>query len=194
MGRRRGGPAASGPVGSPRRRRPDRREPRRAGRGAHPGHTGGDLVGPTPTDRGHPGPTRHRGGDRAGIPLPRLRTGATRTAAGVCAHLRDAVPAIPQPTGRRRPRPATRHADPASAMPRGRQALPRRHLPVRIARNGIASSQRRGRQRGVLARTLAGLTRCRRVTSRDDRCADIPQACLTRGGCRICFTTLHKAF
>lgn len=65
---------------------------------------------------------------------------------------------------------------------------------MRIARQGIDASERLGRHRWVVERTLAGLNRFRRLTVRDERSADIQQAFLTLGCALICFATLHKGF
>jgi transposase len=129
-------------------------------------------------------------GDRAGIPLASLLTGANRHDSIVFEELLDAVPAIKQPNGRRRKRPAKLHADKAYDIPRCRQALTRRHIKIRIARKGIDSSQRLGRHRWVIERTLAWLNRCRRLTIRYERRADIHQAFLTLGCALICFKAL----
>jgi transposase len=61
---------------------------------------------------------------------------------------------------------------------------------VRIARRGIESSQRLGRHRWVVERTLAWLNRYRRLTIRYERRADIHQAFLTLGCALICFNHL----
>ena len=133
-------------------------------------------------------------GDRAGIPLASLLTGATRHDSVVFEALLDAIPPIRQPNGRRRKRPAKLHADKAYDIPRCRQALRRRRIKVRIARKGIDSSQRLGRHRWVIERTLAWLNRFRRLTVRYERRADIHQGFLTLGCCLICFNALQNGF
>ncbi len=102
----------------------------------------------------------------------------------------DAVPPIRQRSGQRRKRPATLHADKAYDIPRCRQALTRRHIRIRIARTGVESSQRLGRHRWVVERTLAWLARSRRLTIRYERRVDIHQAFLTLGCALICFNHL----
>ena len=101
----------------------------------------------------------------------------------------DAIPPIRTPSGRRRKRPAKLHADKGYDIPRCRTALRRRRIRIRIARKGIDSSQRLGRHRWVVERTLAWLNRFRRLTVRYERRADIHQAFLTLGCRLIC----HKA-
>ena len=129
-------------------------------------------------------------GDRGGIPLATRLTGANRHDSLVFEELIDAVPPIKQPSGQRRKRPAKLHADKAYAIPRCRQFLHRRRIGVRIARKGINSSQRLGRHRWGIERTLAWLGRSRRLTIRDERRVDIHQAFLTLGCALICFNNL----
>jgi len=129
-------------------------------------------------------------GDRDGIPLAALLTGANRHDSMVFEALIDAVPLILQPSGQRRKRPAKLHADKAYDVPRCRRFLHRRRIGVRIARKGIESSQRLGRHRWVIERTLAWLSRYRRLTIRYERRVDIHQAFLTLGCALICFNHL----
>ena len=91
------------------------------------------------------------------------------------------MPAIRQPSGQRRKRPAKLHADKAYDIPRCRRFLHRRHIKVRIARKGIESRERLGRHRGVIERTLAWLHRYRRLTIRYERRAELHHAFLTLG-------------
>jgi transposase len=133
-------------------------------------------------------------GDRAGIPLASRLTGANRHDSVAFEALLDAVPPIKQPNGRRRKRPAKVHADKAYDIPRCRRALTQRHIKVRIARKGVDTSQRLGRHRWVIERTLAWLARYRRLTVRYERRADIHQAFLTLGCCLICFHALQERF
>ncbi len=147
-------------------------------------------MGPNPTDRGKPGTKQHLITECQGIPLASLLTGANRHDSMVFADLIDAVPLIQQPSGQRRKRPAKLHADKAYDMPRCRRVLHRRRIKVRIARKGIESSQRLGRHRWVVERTLAWLHRYRRLTIRYERRADIHQAFLTLGCALICFNHL----
>jgi transposase len=132
--------------------------------------------------------------DRRGRPLAALLSGANRHDSMVFEDLLDAIPPIRMPSGRRRKRPAKLHADKGYDIPRCRRALTRRHIRVRIARKGIDSSERLGRHRWVVERTLAWLNRFRRLTVRYERRADIHQAFLTLGCCLICFNTLQQGF
>ncbi len=147
-------------------------------------------MGPNPTDRGKPGTKHHLIAERGGIPLAAVLTGANRHDSPVFDALIDAVPAIKQPSGQRRKRPAKLPADKAYDLPRCRRCLHRRRIRVRIARKGIESSERLGRHRGVIERTLAWLNRYRRLTIRYERRGDIHQAFLTLGCALICFNHL----
>ena len=133
-------------------------------------------------------------GERGGLPLASLLTGANRHDTTVFEELLDAIPPIKQTNGRRRKRPDKLHADKAYDIPRCRRALTTRRIKVRIARKGIDSSQRLGRHRWVIERTLSWLTRMRRLTVRYERRADIHQAFLTLGCCLICFNALQNGF
>jgi transposase len=128
--------------------------------------------------------------ERGGLPLATLLTGANRHDSIIFEDLLDAIPPIKQPHGRRRRRPAKLHADKAYDIPRCRRALSQRHIRVRIARKGIDSSQRLGRHRWVVERTLAWLNHFRRLRVRDERRADIHDAFLTLGCALICFKAL----
>ena len=122
---------------------------------------------------------------------PALLTGANRHDSVVFEDAARRHPADQaRPTGRRRKRPdkaprrqGLRHP----ALPPGPDP---RHIRVRIARKGIDSSQRLGRHRWVVERTLAWLNRFRRLTVRYERRADIHQAFLTLGCALICFKAL----
>lgn len=123
--------------------------------------------------------------------MAKLLTGANRHDSAVFEELLDAVPPIKQPNGRRRKRPDKVHADKAYDIPRCRRALARRRIEVRIARKAVESSERLGRHRWVVERTLAWLTRYRRLTVRYDRREDIHQALLSLGCALICWNYLR---
>jgi transposase len=191
-GRRRLGTAASGAAGSAGRSRPDRLEPRLPRRCQRPGKKGGAATGRDPTNRGKPGTKRHVVSDRRGTPLACLVTGANRHESVVFEDLIDAIPAIKQPRGRPRKRPATLHADKAYDIPRCRQFLRRRRIKARIARKGIEPKDRLGRHRWVVERTLAWLNQFRRLTARYERRQDIHEAFLSLGCSLICFNAVVR--
>jgi transposase len=62
----------------------------------------------------------------------------------------------------------------------------------RIARRGIESSERLGRYRWVVERTLSWLNRSRRLKVRYERRAAIHHAFLTLGCALICWQALHR--
>jgi len=85
----------------------------------------------------------------------------------------DAVPAIKGPCGRPRRRPAKLHGDKGYDYPRCRRVLRRLGITPRIARRGVESSQRLGRHRYVVERSLAWLMGYRRLEVRYERRDDI---------------------
>jgi IS5 family transposase len=85
----------------------------------------------------------------------------------------DAVPPIRQCAGRPRKRPAKLHADKGYDYDRCRRACRKRGVIPRIARRGVESSERQGRHRWVIERTLAWFARFRRLTVRYERRLDI---------------------
>ncbi len=102
----------------------------------------------------------------------------------------DAIEPIKRPRGRPRKRPKKLHADKGYDFPRCRKALRRRGIKARIARRGINSSERLGRHRWVVERTLAWLSRYRRLSVRYERRDDIHEAFLHLGCSLICLNYL----
>jgi IS5 family transposase len=101
----------------------------------------------------------------------------------------DAIPPLQLPhrhRGRPRKRPYKLHADKGYDYLRCRQALRSRGIIPRIARRGIESSERLGRYRWVVERTLSWLNRFRRLKVRYERRADIHQGFLSLGCAFIC--------
>jgi transposase len=132
--------------------------------------------------------------DRKGVPLAVRLTAANVHDSMVFEELLDAIPPIQGLWGRPRTRPAKLHADKAYDIPRCRQALRRRHIAGRIARKGVESSERLGRHRWVVERTLAWLNRFRRLTVRYERRADIHEAFLTLGCILITWDAIQREF
>jgi IS5 family transposase len=104
----------------------------------------------------------------------------------------DAVPPIRQCWGRPRKRPTKLHADKAYDVRGCRRALTKRRIKGRIARRGIDTSQRLGRHRWVIERTLAWFSRFRRLTIRYERLADIHEGLLSLAAALICFTFVRR--
>ena len=94
----------------------------------------------------------------------------------VLERLVDGIEPVKGRTGRPRKRPEKLHADKGYDFPRCRQALRKRGIKARIARRSVESSERLGRHRWVVERTLAWLARYRRLTVRYERRADIHEA------------------
>jgi transposase len=107
----------------------------------------------------------------------------------------DAVPAVKGPRsrpGRPRKRPAKLHGDRGYDDPRCRRVLRRRGIIPRIARRGIASLGRLGRNRWVIERSLAWLVGYRRLQVRYQRDADSLLGFLHLAGALICFKSLNQ--
>jgi transposase len=107
----------------------------------------------------------------------------------------DAVPPIRGPQGRPgrpRKRPAKLHLDKGYDYPRCRKALRRRGVTPRIARRGIESSQRLGRHRYVVERSLAWLVGYRRLQVRYERSAEVLLGFVHLACALICLTSLNR--
>ena len=129
--------------------------------------------------------------ERQGIPLAVTQSGANAHDPSMLEATADAIRPIKRPRGRPRKRPAKLHADKGYDYPRCRAALRRRHITPRIARRGIERSDRLGRHRWVVERTLSWLNRFRRLKVRYERRADIHQAFLSLGCALICWNHLQ---
>ncbi|MFF2174749.1 IS5 family transposase [[Kitasatospora] papulosa] len=130
---------------------------------------GGELTGPSPVDRGKPGSKMHVLSDANGLPL---LVGLS------AANTHDSLALKPMITGhqtRHDPhrgryfKPQRLHADKAYDVPNLRKWLCGKHIGVRIARKGIESSERLGRRRWVIERTMSWLTGYRRLNHRYER-------------------------
>ncbi len=158
------------------------------------GARGGEQTGKDPTNRGKLGTKRHVVVDRNGVPLAVTISGANVHDSKLLEETVDAIPALRLPhrqRGRPRKRPVKLHTDKGYDYPRCRQALRARNIIPRIARRGIESSERLGRFRWVVERTLSWLNRFRRLKVRYERRADIHQAFVSLGCALICLRMLH---
>jgi transposase len=144
-------------------------------------------------DRGKLGSKYHLMVDRNGIPLAvRLSTANAHDATQLLP-LVDGIPPIIGPRGRPgcpRRRPAKLHADKAYDSTALRRAVRARGITPRIARCGIDSSERLGRYRWVVERTLAWLLGCRRLSVRYERRADLLQGLLHLACALLCLQFL----
>jgi transposase len=157
------------------------------------GKKGGRRTGPNPTDKGKAGSKRHVVADRGGVPLAVVLSAANVHDSKVLEEAVDAIEPIKRPhgqPGRPRKRPKKLHADKAYDSSRCREALRKRNITPRIARRGIDSSEKLGRHRWVVERTLAWLARYRRLSVRYERRDDIHEAFLHLGCSLICLNYL----
>jgi transposase len=132
--------------------------------------------------------------DASGLPLAVGLSAANTHDSQLLEPLVDAVPAVIGPRGRPgrpRQRPAKLHADKGYDYPTCRRALRRRGIRPRIARRGLESSQRLGRHRWKVERSLAWLLANRRLTVRYERRADILMAFLQLACTLICARKLR---
>ncbi|BAJ33306.1 putative transposase [Kitasatospora setae KM-6054] len=104
----------------------------------------------------------------------------------------EAIPPIRSRRGPRRRRPGKLHADKAYDDRFIRSCLRGRQIPVRTARWGIDSSQRLGRHRWVIERTVAWLGGCRRLHRRYERKGTHFAAFATIAAALICHHRLTK--
>jgi transposase len=157
------------------------------------GEKGGGQTGPNPTDRGKRGSKYHLVVDGQGIPLAIRLSAANVHDATQLLPLLDAIPPIVGPRGkpgRPRKRPTKLHADKAYDAAEKRRALRSRGITPRIARRGIDSSERLGRYRWVVERSLAWLLGYRRLGVRYERRADLLQGLLHLACALICLRFL----
>jgi transposase len=148
-----------------------------------------------PTDRGKRGSKLHLVVDGAGVPLAMRHTAANVHDSRMLEELVDAVVPIRQPKGspgRPRKRPEKLHADKGYDYRRCRETLHERGIKARISRRSIDTSERLGRHRWVMERTLAWLGRYRRLKVRYERRADIHQAFLSLGCALVCWNFLQR--
>ena len=82
--------------------------------------------------------------------------------------------------------------DPYYDYPRCRRALRRRGITPRIARRGIDPSQRLGRHRYVVERSLAWLVGYRRLQVRYERRTDIVLGFVQLACALVCLTSLTR--
>jgi transposase len=128
------------------------------------------------------------------VPLTIALTGAHVHDSKVFEDLIDSISSLKGRRGTPRKRPEKLHTDKAYDYPRCRRFLRQRGIQARIARRGVESSNKLGRHRWVVERTLAWLSRCRRLCVRYGRRADIHEAFLVLCCALICLRYLRHAF
>src|SRR5919202_1403017 len=157
---------------------------------------GGEHTGPNPTDRAKAGSKYHVLVDRQGVPLAVQLSAANVHDSKLLEPLVDAVEPIRrrlgQP-GRPRKRPAKLHGDKGFDYPHLRQALRQRGITPRMARRGVESSERLGRFRWVVERSLAWIVAFRKLAIRYDRHAATVRAFLHLAGALLCLRYVARA-
>jgi transposase len=104
----------------------------------------------------------------------------------VFEELIDAIEPIKRPRGRPRKRPNKLLAAKAYDDKKCKGVLRKRRIKNRIARKGIESTEKLGRHRWIVERTLGWLSKYRRLTIRYERREDIHEAFLHLGCSLIC--------
>lgn len=160
--------------------------------GEHARNERGDLTGPNPVDRGKKGSKIHLITERSGLPLS-IGISATNThdSQGLEPLVRG-IPPVRSHRGPRRRRPAKLHGDKGYDYDHLRRWLRSRNITPRIARKGIESSQRLGRHRWTVERTVAWLAGCRRLHRRYERKAGHFLAFAGIAAALICYRRLAK--
>ncbi|MGW5863615.1 IS5 family transposase [Streptomyces sp. NPDC055239] len=129
----------------------------------------GLLTGPNPTDRGKSGSKIHLIVDRSGPPLSIGISAANLHDSQAFIPLVRGIPPIRSRRGPRRRRPGKLHGDKGYDYRHLRRRPASRGIRHRLARKGIESSQRLGRHRWVVERTVSWLSGCRRLHRRYER-------------------------
>ncbi|QUX26281.1 IS5 family transposase [Nocardiopsis sp. MT53] len=152
----------------------------------------GDLTGPNPVDRGKKGSKIHLITDRQGLPLSMAISGANTHDSQALQPLVAGIPPIRSRRGPRRRRPGKLHGDKGYDYAHLRRWLRQRGIVHRLARRDMESSQRLGRHRWQVERTMAWLAGCRRLHRRYERKADHFLAFAGIACTLICYRQLTK--
>ncbi|MFC4048230.1 IS5 family transposase [Actinomadura syzygii] len=160
--------------------------------GQRPGRQRGELTGPNPVDRGKRGSKIHLLTDRAGLPLSvGISAANTHDKLALQPLVRGIAP-VRSRRGPRRRGPAKLHGDKGYDYADLRRWLRSRGITPRIARRGIESSDRRGRYRWVVERTVSWLSGCRRLHRRYERTPERFLAFVGIAATLICHRQLAK--
>jgi transposase len=124
--------------------------------------------------------------DRLGVPLAVEISRANLNDCKMLETMVDLVPNVRGCRGKPRRRPVKLHADKGYDHAFCRAACRARGIIPRIARRGIEDSNRLGRHRWVVERTIAWLHLFRRLAVRYERRADIHRAFLTLAAALVC--------
>lgn len=151
------------------------------------------MTGPNPVDRGKAGSKIHVLSDRAGVPLSVAVSAANTNDPAALKPLVMAIPAVKSRRGPRRRKPDKLHADKAYDHTALREWVRDRGIAVRIARKGIESSQKLGKHRWVIERTIAWLFGYHRLNTRYEHYATHFCAFLTLAATLTCYKKLTKS-
>ncbi|OIJ87863.1 IS5 family transposase [Streptomyces sp. MUSC 14] len=127
------------------------------------------MTGRNPVDRGKKGSKLHVLSDAQGLPLALGVSGANVHDSQALLPLVLGIPAIRSRRGPRRRRPGKLRADKAYHSAEHLRWLRSRGIIPRIARPGIESSERLGRHRWKIERSISWLFGYRRLTVRYER-------------------------
>ncbi|GAA2017641.1 hypothetical protein GCM10009799_52020 [Nocardiopsis rhodophaea] len=152
----------------------------------------GEHTGPNPTDRAKPGSKPHLLIEATGLPLTCGVSAANVHDTHALRPLVRAVPAVRSRRGPRRLKPAKLHADKAYHSAAERAWIADRGIGVRIARPGVDSSERSGRHRYKVERTIAWLGGFRRLAQRWERKGSNFLAMLSIACILTCYRRLAK--
>ncbi len=144
-------------------------------------------------DRGKYGSKIHLVTERTGLPLSVGISGANTHDSQALIPLVQGIPPIRSRRGRRRRRPGKLHGDKGYDYDHLRRWLRSRGITPRIARKGTDSSQRLGRHRWTVERTMAWLTGCRSLHRRYERMASHFLAFTSIACTLICYRRLAQA-
>ncbi|WP_369142114.1 IS5 family transposase [Streptomyces sp. R44] len=153
---------------------------------------GGSLTEPNPVDRGKAGSKLHVLTDRQGLPVV---VGASAANDNDVQALRPLILGIPATRSRRGPRrrhPNKVRADKAYHSAGNLAWLRERNITPRIARPGVESSERLGRHRWKIERSISWLFGCRRLTVRYERKGSHFLAFLVLAAAIACYKKLAK--
>ncbi|WP_405983337.1 IS5 family transposase [Streptomyces sp. NBC_00872] len=153
---------------------------------------GGRLTGPNPVDRGKSGSKLHVLSEAQGIPLVVGASGANTHDSLALKPLVKAIPAVRSRRGPRRRRPGKLRADKAYHSADTLSWLRERGIIARIARPGIESSERLGRHRWKIERSISWLFGYRRLTVRYERKGSHFLAFLGLAAALTCYKKLAK--
>ena len=150
------------------------------------------MTGPNPVDRSKSGSKLHVLSEAQGIPLAVGVSGANTHDSLALKPLVKGMPAVRARRGPRRRRPGKLRADKAYHSADTLAWLRERGITARIARPGIESSERLGRHRWKIERSISWLFGYRRLTVRYERNGSHFLAFLGLAATLTCYKKLAK--